>query len=185
MNRYHRRKRNNHGNNGTNTSCFSYIWNAPLRIALPIIVFIVCVLPIIVVLQVSTADKIFQGGRIKAQINRANLRRQVPVEDKIVIVQIQEEAVRQAEESSLIHDMEEQLEEDLKKFRKQRGPALQRYENEYSMEKKLEKESRKKNSLVHIPGEENGSPGRQYEKEKLLWNCNRMYGHPVQDYEIS
>ena len=167
MNRYHRRKRNNHGNNGTNTSCFSYIWNAPLRIALPIIVFIVCVLPIIVVLQVSTADKIFQGGRIKAQINRANLRRQVPVEDKIVIVQIQEEAVRQAEESSLIHDMEEQLEEDLKKFRKQRGPALQRYENEYSMEKKLEKESRKKNSLVHIPGEENGSPGRQYEKEKL------------------
>ena len=144
----------------------SCVWNTPLRVALPVVVFVVCVLPVLVVFQASSSDEIFQTSKIKAQIKRANLRRQAPLRSEATIIMIQAEAVRQAETSSIIHEMEEELEKDLEEFRKHSIPEMQRYENERAAEKRVEEERAKKGA-VQLPGEGNGSPGRQEEKQKV------------------
>ena len=102
--------------------------------------------------QASSSAEIFQTSKIKAQIKRANLRRQAPVRSEATIILIRAEAVRQAETSSIIHEMEEELEKDLEEFRKHSIPEMQRYENERATEKRVEEERAKKGA-VQLPGE--------------------------------
>jgi len=163
-NTYQERKRKTHRENTNTNVCISCIWNAPLRIALPIIICIICLFPVLIVFQVSSAEAIFQPSKIKAQIKRANLRRQVPVENRIVIVQIEKEAVKQAEMSSLIHDMEDQLEEDLEQFKIQHKKWSQRYEK---AGQKIKQNENNKVGLKDLSEEENGTPDKINEVNEL------------------
>lgn len=60
--------------------------------------------------------------------------------------------------------MEEELQEDLEKYMKNGIPGIERYESEHKIE---DEHSKHQMNSLNLPGEENGSPGRQEEKEKF------------------
>ena len=133
-------------------SCFSFVLNCRLRHAVPIFCLVVCIFPLFIIVS-NQATASIGTSRIRGSIKRASLRRSGYV-DTAVQKEILLEARAQAELSSIIHQMEKELDKEVEIFR-ENTPELKDLEEEAKREAERE-ESRWSNT-----------PGRFDQKEKM------------------
>ena len=116
-------------------SCFSFVLNCRLRHAVPIFCLVVCIFPLFIIVS-NQATASIGTSRIRGSIKRASLRRSGYV-DTAVQKEILLEARAQAELSSIIHQMEKELDKEVEIFR-ENTPELKDLEEEAKREAERE-----------------------------------------------
>jgi hypothetical protein len=130
--RYHSPKKTSGGLREENVSCLSSFLNCRLRFAVPICCLMVCVFPLTLILTNESKGRV-SNSKMRGSIIRANEFQERPL-DSIVLVKIHDEALLQAEMSSVMHSIEDEIKKDVENMRLESLPMLEALEQEQQLE---------------------------------------------------